>query len=162
MNFLTLLKKNHKFLMIFILLVIFAVSAFFYAFHFKGSRYSFEYYVSGTNEIVFETRSVASIKGVSKVKAYVEEYLLGPTVHRARPVFPLESRVLFCFERQGILFLNLSEEAVLDLSPDVNLFENYKLLQKNVSSNFPHIKKIELFIDGKSVFSDAENPPKYN
>ncbi len=162
MNFFTLLKKNHKFLMIFILLLIFVISACFYAFHFKGSRYSFEYYVSGTKNVVFETRSVASIKGVSKVTSYVDEYLLGPTVQRARPVFPLESRVLFCFERQGILFLNLSEDAILDLSPDVNLFENYKLLEKNVISNFPHIKKIELFIDGKSVFSDAENQPKYN
>lgn len=162
MNFLTLLKKNHRFLMIFILLIIFVVSACFYAFYFKGSRYSFEYYVSGSNDVVFETRAVASFKDVSKVRAYVEEYLLGPTVHRARPVFPLETRVLFCFERQGSLFLNLSEDAILDLSPDVNLFENYKLLEKNVIANFPYIKKIELFIDGKSVFSDTENQLKYN
>ena len=157
MNFLALLKRNRNFLMIFILIVILCISLIFSIFHFHGTKYSFRYYISGTQNTVFETRSVPAVKNVSKVKGYVEEFLLGPSVQRAVPAFPLKTRILFCFERQGILFLNLSQDAILDLSPETNLRGNYELLEMNVKSNFPHIKKIELFVDGISVFSDKKN-----
>lgn len=156
MNFFMLIKNKKKVLFFSVLGLLLAGSLCSYFFHFMGFRYSFKYRISGSDKMVFETRPVPSVSGTSKLTLYVEELLLGPSSQRARPFFPLGTRVLFCFERNGTMFLNLSEQAVMDFSPEVNLQDSYELLKMNVKANFPSIKKIELFIDGNPVFFDAK------
>lgn len=156
MNFFLLIKNKKKVVLFSVFGIILAVSLCFYFFHFRGFRYSFRYRISGSQKMVFETRAVPSVSGTSKLTLYVEELLLGPSSQRARPFFPLGTRVLFCFERNETMFLNLSEQAVMDFSPEVNLQDSYELLKMNVKANFPSIKKIELFIDGNPVFFDAK------
>lgn len=156
MNFFLLIKNKKKVVLFSVFGIILAVSLCFYFFHFRGFRYSFRYRISGSQKMVFETRAVPSVSGTSMLTLYVEELLLGPSSQRARPFFPLGTRVLFCFERNGTMFLNLSEQAVMDFSPEVNLQDSYELLKMNVKANFPSIKKIELFIDGNPVFFDAK------
>lgn len=149
-------KDKKKVLFFSFIGIIFAVSLCFYFFHFRGFRYSFKYRISGSQKLVFETRAVPAVDGSSRITLYVEELLLGPSSQRARPFFPLGTRVLFCFDRNGTLFLNLSEQAVMDFSPEVNLQESYELLEMNVKANFPSIKKIELFINGNPVFFEPK------
>ena len=73
-----------------------------------------------------------------------------------------DRELLPSYLREGTLFLNLSEQAIMNFSPDVNLQNSYELLQMNVKANFPSVKKIELFIDGKSVFLDDKIQTKNN
>lgn len=158
----SLLKNNRKAQLFFILLVVFIVSLCFYLFNFRGFRYSFRYNIAGSQKLVYENRNVPDVEGSSKLTLYVEELLSGPVSQRAQPFFPLGTRVIFCFLREGTMFLNLSEQAIMNFSPDVNLQNSYELLQMNVKANFPSVKKIELFIDGKSVFLDDKIQTKNN
>lgn len=154
MSFISPLKKLIKNPLLLIIVAAFVFSAVLYALHFRGQRYSFVYHIAGSSEEVFETRSVPSVNGTSKIQLYVEELLLGPSVPRGAPLFPLETRVLFCFLRDGELFVNLSQDAVLDLSASADFNESRDLMEKNIIDNFPLVKKLNLFVEGNSVDGD--------
>jgi len=65
--------------------------------------------------------------------------------------------VVRCFEDDNELFLNLSEEAILNFSPDTDLTESYRLIELNVLKNFSSIKKINVFIEGNPVYTSGKN-----
>jgi hypothetical protein len=155
-HFLELLKNNKKILLLASLLFLFLISFINFIVCFRGSKYTFRYHEAGSDRILYESRVVPSVKNTPKIKLYVEELLLGPSVRRGVPLFPLQTRVIFCFVRGNELFLNLSEQAVMNFSPETDLEESYRMLSDNVCRNFSNIKKVNLFIDGNSVFSDVK------
>jgi len=156
-HFLEILRTNKKVLMLSSLVLLFLISFIAFLINYRGAKYSFRYMLSGTDKIVFETRTIAKVKNTSKIKLYVDELLLGPSVQRAKPLFPLNTKVLFCFEDDNELFLNLSEEAILNFSPDTDLTESYRLIELNVLKNFSSIKKINVFIEGNPVYTSGKN-----
>lgn len=152
MKLIQIIKSNRTIRFLVILTGLFLISFVFWGFNFKGRTCSFYYRIAGTERLAFETRSVPSVKGISKLNVYIEELLLGPVVQRGSPVFPLGTKVLFCFERKNELYLNISKDALLDFNLTNDLKKSYELLTFNVQKNFPSVKKINLFIDGNSVF----------
>ena len=155
-QFLEILKNNKKILLLSTLLLAFLLSFIDFLVCFRGSKYTFRYHEAGSSRILYESRVVPSVKNVPKTTLYVEELLLGPSVRRGVPLFPLGTQVLFCFIRDEELFLNLSEQAVMNFSPETDLEESYRMLVRNVCDNFSGIKKVNLFIDENSVFSDVK------
>lgn len=142
--------------MLTVLTFLFFVSFIFYVIDFSGNKYSFRYYEAGTShKTVFETRKIPSVKGLSRMERYVEELLLGPSVQRAQPLFPLGTKVLTCFYKKNIFYLNLSEDAFFDFSPDFDFKKSFNLMEKNIKDNFKSVKKIEFFVEGRAVFDEA-------
>ncbi|WP_149553681.1 GerMN domain-containing protein [Treponema pectinovorum] len=151
-NFFYELKTNKKLLMFALMSLIFFISLIFYLVGFSGSNYSFKYYEAGTSyKTVYETRKVKSLRGYSSMERYVEELLLGSTVQRAMPIFPLGTRILSCLYKKNVFYLNLSEDALFNFSEDFDFEKSFELLEKNLKDNFKSIKKVELFIDGNQI-----------
>lgn len=156
MSLISPLRKIMRSRLALLLIAVFVFSLVFYALNFHGRSYSFVYHISGSDDTSFETRAVPNVNGLSKIQLYTQELLLGPSVPRATPLFPLETRILFCFQRGEELFVNLSQDALLNLSPDADYRESYELMQRNIRDNFPLVKKLNLFIGGEPVFSDTK------
>lgn len=150
MPFFRIIKSDRKLLLLSVLLFFFFFSLIFYLVNYQGRRFSFYFYSVDGSSLCVETRALPSEKARDRLTAYTEELLLGPSIPRALPIFPLGTRVLFCFERDKILFLNVSENAVLDFSAKT-LQPKFEILKKNIKANFPHIKDIEFFIEGNPI-----------
>lgn len=149
--------KNKKNLFFAAISIVFLVSFFFYIFNFDGKSYSFYFYLSGTDKLLQETKSIPMPYKEEKVKLYVEELLLGTSLKRALPVFPLGTRALFCFLNEGTLYLNLSENAIYNLNDNFELQKRIQLLEYNIKKNFHKIQKIELYIDGNPINFPLKN-----
>ena len=156
MPFLTRFKSNHKLVLFTFLLFIFIISLICFMFSFRGFRYTFTFPEAGSSHSIIEVRSLKKDSGRSKIQMYTEELLAGPSVERARPLFPSGTRVLFCFQKGRSVYVNLSKDALFDFSQGYNLRERSVLLEKNITANFRYINKLHLFIDGNSVFEDSK------
>ncbi len=118
-----------------------------------GSKAVFIYETSDSKSLSIERRFMKGKPVVSRTRAYIDELLLGPISEHCRPVFQQGTKVLSCFERDRVLYVNLSSDMVKNDSPDVDFKRQMELFKKNIHSNFPSIKKVELFIDGNEPYA---------
>lgn len=84
------------------------------------------------------------------LELYVREILLGPvTVHYLR-LFPADTRLLSIMEREDVVYINLSREALFggDGVP-LNLESAVEILQSSIHFNFPSVKEIIVAVDGE-------------
>ena len=126
-----------------------------------GRRYVFLFCSADSGRLVQENRwltsdtsadSSADVSAASECAAYVDELLLGPCVERCRPLFSPGTRALSCFVREGTLYVELSDELMSESGDAVAIRDGVELFTKNVRRNFPRIKQVELFADGKKMF----------
>jgi hypothetical protein len=89
------------------------------------------------------------------ITRYVEEALLGPVSSNSMPLFPRETRLLSLLYRNGIVYLDLSEEAALPPPEGGEVFMNMKTLYAGIRRNFPFVRDIRLFIAGKAAYAEA-------
>jgi len=115
-----------------------------------GRRYVFLFCSADSGRLVQENRWLTS--DTSECAAYVDELLLGPCVERCRPLFSPGTRALSCFVREGTLYVELSDELMSESGDAVAIRDGVELFTKNVRRNFPRIKQVELFADGKKMF----------
>jgi len=107
------------------------------------------------------------------ITRYVEEALLGPVSPNSLPLFPQETRLLSLLYRDGVAYVNLSEDAALSaalpalesLSADPGLpvsgapfqdgevFINMETLYSGVKRNFSFVRDLRFFIDGKAAYA---------
>jgi hypothetical protein len=88
---------------------------------------------------------------------YVEEALLGPASPNSLPLFPKETRLVSLLYRNGVVYVDLSEEAVLPplesaVLPDMEVFTNLETLYFGIKRNFPFVRDLRFFIAGKAAF----------
>ncbi|MCR4631844.1 MAG: GerMN domain-containing protein [Treponema sp.] len=101
---------------------------------------------------IIEYRNLANDPVQGDIQLYVDEILLGSSIERTKMLFTPGTVVQSCFLRESVLFLNLSQN-LLDMGEGViEIKDGFSLLEKNIKKNFPSVKKIEFFIEGKSVF----------
>ncbi len=86
------------------------------------------------------------------VALFVEEMVLGPMTNRFVPLFPLDTKIDFCFERDGKLYVGLSKEALKFTPQNADIKEGVNLLKQNVLRKFTNINAVLVYIDGKSAF----------
>lgn len=129
------------------------ISLIFFLVQRRGSRRSFEFQTVGTEQPVLEFRPVAA-GAEDPVVFYVNELLLGPQTPRARPLFSRGTVSEFCFLRDHELFVGLSKDVLYEIPDASKISDGIALFVKNVRKNFPQVKKVSLFIDGKSVEMD--------
>jgi len=113
------------------------------------------------------------------ITRYVEESLLGPVSPNSLPLFPRETRLLSLLYRDGVVYVNLSEDAALpmvmpatsavesppvtsfvrdspatDVSlPEGDVFINMRTLYSGVKRNFSFVRDLRFFIDGKAAYA---------
>ncbi len=101
---------------------------------------------------IIEYRNLTNKPHQGDVQLYIEEILLGSTVERTKLLFTPGTKVISCFERKHVLYLNLSNDLLSMGDGVVDIREGTELLKKNIQENFSEIDSVELFIDGKSAF----------
>jgi len=115
------------------------------------SRVSTGKRASGRNLAGSSTREV-------QITRYVEEALLGPISANSRPLFPRETRLLSLLYRDGVVYVDLSEEAALPplegafLSGE-EVFTSLETLYYGIKRNFSFVKDVRFFIAGKAAYA---------
>ncbi|MDR0495502.1 MAG: hypothetical protein LBG95_07735 [Treponema sp.] len=109
------------------------------------------------------------------ITRYVEEALLGPISPNSLPLFPKETRLCSLLYRDGVVYLDLSEDAALpplENSPVLQdgllqgssfqgavlqsgeVFTNMETLYSGIKRNFPYVRDLRFFIAGKAAYAD--------
>jgi hypothetical protein len=124
------------------------------------NTYIFTFYSGPQSKPVRERRRLnlnPEVSGDSeaKVRAYVEEYLLGPATLESAPLFYPGTKLITAFLRGSTLYVNLSREAAmppLDLTrPNISIANVLSTFQGGIMKNFPAIKNISLYIEGIEI-----------
>lgn len=138
--------------MIGIIILSFLISLVVYTFSYRGNLRKFIFPSIDEGEYIIEKRYLKKSSVDDSITVFVKELLLGPESERTKYLFSKNTRLLSCFEKDGVLYVNLSED-MLDLGGNVISFEeSVKLVTKNIKQNFGGIKSVEIYVDGKSMY----------
>lgn len=90
------------------------------------------------------------------LSAFVDDLLLGPMTNRYGRVFPRGTRAEYCFTGEDgnggtVLYLGLSRDALF-AGELLSVREEVDLLRLNIVKNFTYLNKIDVAIDGVSVY----------
>jgi len=100
------------------------------------------------------------------ITRYVEEALLGPVLPNSQPLFPQETRLLSLLYRDGVVYVNLSEDAAMpaaglpvpgsslsDVFQGGEVFTGMETLYSGVKRNFSFVRDLHFFIAGKAAYA---------
>lgn len=151
------IELNRKFIItscvfLFAVLAILLVSVISFEKNRTGIRRTFIFPSAENGKLVVEYRNLAKDSVQGDVQYYVSELLLGSSLERTKLLFTSGTKVLSCFERDGILYLNLSEKLLEMGNGVVDIRYGAELLEKNIKKNFPKIHSVQLFVNGKYAF----------
>lgn len=119
-----------------------------------GHRRVFIFPSAENGKYIIEYRNLTKKPHQGDIQLYIEEILLGSTVERTKLLFKPGTKVISCFERKHVLYLNLSND-LLDMGDGVvEIREGTELLIKNIKENFSEISEVQIYIDGKSAFEN--------
>ena len=83
------------------------------------------------------------------VELLIKDELLGPALLVRDSVFPAGTRLNHVLLRDGILYADLSIEAMFPSAHSgLNFKDSIQILEKTITFNFPEIKNIVITIDG--------------
>ena len=101
---------------------------------------------------IIEYRNLTNNPHQGDINLYIDEILLGSTVERTKWLFTPGTRVISCFERDHVLYVNLSADLLQMGDGVIEIREGTELLKKNIIKNFSKIDSVEIYIEGKSAF----------
>lgn len=105
---------------------------------------------------IVETRYLPENPHQGKLQIYIEEMLLGSQTERTKNLFTAGTKVNSCFERNGTLYLDLSDDLIQMGEGVVSIREGFELLKFNIKKNFSEIKDIQVFVQGNTVYEDRD------
>ncbi len=145
-------KENlYKIILISILLVTFIISLILYLVK-DYERKTFIFPSVVENEYVMEYRNLNKKPHQGSVQLFIDELLLGSQVERTKKIFMPGTKVLSCFQRGKVLYLNLSDDLIKADDTVIDIKSGIQLLDKNIKKNFPKIETVEVFVNGKIAF----------
>ena len=86
------------------------------------------------------------------VRLYVEDALLGPMSPGLMVLFPRETYLSSFMLREGVVYANLTESAVLPPPGSWDVFRSLLTLNEGIRRNFSYVKDVRLFIGGNETF----------
>ena len=101
---------------------------------------------------IIEYRNLTNNPHQGDINLYIDEILLGSTVERTKWLFAPGTKVLSCFDRDHVLYVNLPADLLQMGESVIEIREGVELLQKNILKNFSKIDSVEIFIEGKTAF----------
>lgn len=137
---------------IFIILFVFILSLVLFFIKSKGIQRTFIFPSIETGKLVVEKRNLPKNPVQGDINLFIDELLLGSGVERTKLLFTLGTKVESCFLRGDILYLNLSDDLIQMGNEVLDIQDGVLLLKKNIEKNFPKVKTIQIFIDGKFAF----------
>ena len=147
-------KKNRRFVYL-ILIFFIALGDFFYS---GLARRTFVFYSHIAEYVVVENRMLRrSSDRETDVRRYVEEALLGPMTPGLVVLFPRETRLSSFMLREGVVYVNLTESAVLPPPGSWDIFRSLLTLNEGIRRNFSYVKDVRLFIGGNETFFEEFN-----
>lgn len=141
----------YRFILLLILLISLSVSLVLFL---LGKNYTKRTFVfpSVSGEYILEYRNINKNPVQGDVQFYIDEILLGPQTERTKMLFTPGTQILSCFQRDDVLYLDLSSDLLKMGDNVIDIKEGFDLLKLNVTKNFHDIKTIEFFVDGKIAF----------
>lgn len=103
-----------------------------------------------------EVRYLNTVPGEEEIVCYVKELVLGPATNRYRPLFSKGTTVESCFMRDGVLYVDLSSDALLPAGISSETEKACSLLKKNIRTNFKKVQDIKVFISGIEAYTEKE------
>ncbi|MCL2006526.1 MAG: hypothetical protein FWG77_00425 [Treponema sp.] len=142
-------KKNRR--LVYIIIIFFlALGNFLYS---GLARRTFVFYSHIGDNIVVEDRMLHwSSDREANVRRYVEEALLGPKSPGAILLFHREASLITLMLREGVVYVNLSETAVLPFQGSRDLFRSVLTLNEGIKRNFSYVNDVRIFIGGNEAF----------
>jgi hypothetical protein len=132
------------------LLWAFAIAEFFAA---GLVRRTFVFYSIGSGALTVEDRMLKrSSSREIDIRRYVEEVLLGPVSPDSEPLFPRGTRLRSLLYRGGVVYADLTEDAVLPPAEGGDVFRNFQTLREGIGRNFSFVRDIRFFIAGREAF----------
>ena len=140
------------------IVVAFVLSFCLYNFQTEGVRRLF-YFESLDNPGLFaEVRYVVPYTEEQSIDEQVEQFandlLLGPVVNRFKNLFAPGTRIKTCFVRDGVLYVDITEQALQPNDVTSSIKRGKEIFEKNILKNFPDIRAVDFFIDGKYAYED--------
>ena len=145
-------KNLPVFVISLVIIALFVVSFTFYIIMKDSHRRIFIFPSADNGKYIIEYRNLTEKPHQGDIQLYIEEILLGSTVERTKLLFNPGTKVISCFERNHVLYLNLSADLLSMGDGVVEIREGTELLKKNIMKNFSEIDSVEIFIEGKSAF----------
>ena len=124
----------------------------FYAKKGYGKRCGFIFPSVDEGKYVLETRYLKQNPDKDYISYFLDELVLGSGLERTKYLFTQGTKILSCFERNQILYLNLSADIIYMGHNVIPIRDGIELLKKNVYKNFGDIKEIQIFVDGNYAF----------
>ena len=113
-----------------------------------GKSYMFIFPQADENKYIVEKRFLKENPASDEITYYVDELLLGSSMERTKKIVTPGTKVLSCFERKGVLYLDLSDN-LLHMGKNVlDIQEGFELIELNVKKNFKQINSIMFFVNG--------------
>lgn len=149
-----LFSKNLKTITIPLLLIIliFVFSMIFFLLKTKTVCRTFIFPSVQNEKLIVEKRFLSKNPSQGDINLFVDELLLGSGVERTKLLFTDGTRVKSCFLRNDILYLNLSDDLIQMGNGVLDIEDGVELLKKNIKKNFPKVKTIQIFVDGKFAY----------
>ena len=154
MNKLKSKSKNTVFIIsiIVVFLLSLVLSLILYARKDYGNRRTFIFPSVDEGKYIVETRYLTRNPEKSDINYYIDELLLGSGTERTKLLFTAGTSNLSCFERNGVLYLNLSDTLLKMGDNVIEIEDGADLLAKNVFQNFKEINEIDIFIGSKFAY----------
>ena len=132
------------------ILLIFSIG--FYAKKGYGKRCVLIFPSVDEGKYVLETRYLKSNPNKDYISYFLDELVLGSGLERTKYLFTQGTKIISCFERNQILYLNLSADIIYMGHNVIPIKDGIELLKQNVYKNFKDIKDIQIFVDGNYAF----------
>ena len=138
-------------------LILLAVSAGLYTKKGTGKKYVFIFPCVDEGKYVLETRYLRKNTEIDPIKYFADELVLGSGLERTKYLFTPGTKINSCFERNQIVYIDLSADIINMGHNVIPIRDGIALLEENIYKNFPDIKEVKVFTDGKYAFEMEKN-----
>ena len=117
-----------------------------------GKKYVFIFPSVDEGKYVLETRYLKSNPVKEPLQYFADELVLGSGLERTKYLFSPGTKILSCFERNNVVYIDLSADIIHMGDNVMEIKDGIELLKKNITRNFPHTEEIKVCVDGKYAF----------
>ena len=117
-----------------------------------GKKYVFVFPCVDEGKYVLETRYLKENPNKDAIAYFADELILGSGLERTKYLFTPGTKIISCFERNRIVYIDLSADIIYMGHNVISIRDGIDLLKKNIKNNFPHIEEVQVFVDGKYAF----------
>ena len=117
-----------------------------------GKKYVFIFPCVDEGKYVLETRYLKENPDKTALNYFADELVLGSGLERTKYLFTPGTKVISCFEREGVVYIDLSADIINMGHNVIQIRDAIELLKANIIKNFHDVKEVQVFVDGKYAF----------